>query len=159
LKAVEPSSLPLLPRAVPCSSRSACWRWRLWLPTATRFRLRLYWMTWAPSRRTRPFANSGRRGETFFLSGDGGMVSGRPLLNFSLTVNYAISGEEVWSYQGAQPDHSLFALVWTLFSVIAADPVRFRRGAGWLRPYETPTLIAGGRWPCSGCCIRCRRNR
>jgi len=35
---------------------------------------------------------------TFFPPGGGVTVSGRPVVNFTLAINYAISGEEVWSY-------------------------------------------------------------
>jgi protein O-mannosyl-transferase len=37
-------------------------------------------------------------GTAFAPPGDGVTVSGRPLLNLSLAVNYAIGGEDVWSY-------------------------------------------------------------
>lgn len=49
--------------------------------------------------------------------GDGLTVEGRPLVNFSLAVNYAISGAQVWSYHAVNlAIHALAGL--TLFGII-----------------------------------------
>jgi tetratricopeptide (TPR) repeat protein len=49
--------------------------------------------------------------------GWGFTVSGRPILNYSLAINYAISGERVWSYHGFNLGvHILAAL--TLFGLV-----------------------------------------
>ncbi len=63
--------------------------------------IRQLWPIW-------PTLSPPRHGET---------VTGRPLLNFSLAINYAISGEGVWSYHAANlAIHVLAALL--LFGVV-----------------------------------------
>ena len=53
-----------------------------------------------------------------FCPPSGGVTaSGRPLLNFSLAVNHAISGEEVWSYHALNLLIHFFA-AFTLFGVV-----------------------------------------
>jgi tetratricopeptide (TPR) repeat protein len=67
-------------------------------------------------------------GGTLFPPGGGVTVSGRPVANFSLAVNYAISGDEVWSYHAFNlAIHFLAAC--TLFGV-----VRRTLGRPLLRP-------------------------
>jgi len=55
--------------------------------------------------------------EAFAPPGGGATVSGRPVLNFSLAVNYAISGEEVWSYHALNLVFHFLAAC-TLFGVV-----------------------------------------
>ncbi len=75
--------------------------------------------------------------EVFAPPGGGLTVSGRPLLNFSLAVNYAISGEAVWSYHAVNlAIHFLAACV--LCGVVRRSlmcpglRVRFGADANWL---------------------------
>jgi len=53
----------------------------------------------------------------FFPPPGGETVSGRPVINFSLAVNYAISGEAVWSYHALNLLIHLLAGV-TLFGIV-----------------------------------------
>ena len=48
---------------------------------------------------------------------DGSTVDGRPLLNFSLAVNYAISGTDVWSYHALNLAIHV-AAAWLLFGIV-----------------------------------------
>ena len=85
----------------------------------------------------------------------GETVTGRPLLNLSLAVNYAISGLDVWSYHATNlAIHILAALL--LFGILRRT---------FLLPATGQSL--GSRrhllllWPsrCFGRFIRCRRSR
>ena len=68
--------------------------------------------------------------EVFSPPGGGLTVSGRPLLNFSLAVNYAISGEAVWSYHAVNlAIHFLAAC--TLFGVVRRSLLRPSLRARW----------------------------
>jgi tetratricopeptide (TPR) repeat protein len=71
----------------------------------------------------------------------GSTVNGRPLLNLSLAVNYAISSTGVWSYHALNlAIHILAGL--TLFGIV-------RRTLGWMasRPSARRSLGAGGPFP------------
>lgn len=60
-----------------------------------------------------------RQWSTAFFSGlkNGETVSGRPLLNFSFAINYAISGADVWSYHAGNVLIHILAGI-TLFGVV-----------------------------------------
>ena len=64
----------------------------------------------------------------FSPPGAGATVSGRPVLNFSLAVNYAISGEAVWSY------HALNLAIHFLAACTLFGVVRRTLGRPLLRP-------------------------
>jgi tetratricopeptide (TPR) repeat protein len=64
----------------------------------------------------------------FFPPAGGATVSGRPVLNFSLAVNYAISGEAVWSY------HALNIVIHFLAACTLFGVVRRTLGRPLLRP-------------------------
>ena len=53
----------------------------------------------------------------FFPPHDGSTVEGRPLVNLSLAINYAISGTGVWSYHVANLAIHLLA-AWTLLGIV-----------------------------------------
>jgi tetratricopeptide (TPR) repeat protein len=65
--------------------------------------------------------------KAFSPPGGGATVSGRPFLNFSLAVNYAISGENVWSY------HALSLLIHFLAACVLFGVVRRTLGQPLLR--------------------------
>lgn len=65
----------------------------------------------------------------------GGTVAGRPVLNFSLAVNHAISGEEVWSY------HALNLLIHFLAALALFGIVRRTLGKPLLRPRFGPASL------------------
>ncbi len=74
--------------------------------------------------------------------GEGFTVSGRPLLNLSLAVNYAISGTDVWSY------HALNLLIHTLAGLTLFGLVRrtlLLEAVGWALCPEGLTNAAGNR--------------
>ncbi len=48
---------------------------------------------------------------------DGETVTGRPLLNLSLAINYAVSGQRVWSYHAANLGIHVFAAL-LLFGIL-----------------------------------------
>ena len=64
----------------------------------------------------------------FSPPGGGVTVSGRPVVNFTLAVNYAISGEEVWSY------HALNLVIHFLAALTLFGVVRRTLGRPLLRP-------------------------
>ena len=66
--------------------------------------------------------------EAFSPPGGGATVSGRPVVNFSLAVNYAISGEAVWSY------HALNLAIHFLAACALFGVVRRTLGRPLLRP-------------------------
>jgi tetratricopeptide (TPR) repeat protein len=68
-------------------------------------------------------------------------VSGRPVLNLSLAVNYAVSGDAVWSY------HACNVLIHLLAGLSLFGIVRRTLLSGWLgcerdRTNRTPTILA-----------------
>jgi protein O-mannosyl-transferase len=56
-------------------------------------------------------------GTAFFPPHDGSTVDGRPLVNLSLAVNYAISGTQVWSYHALNVGIHLLA-AWLLYGIV-----------------------------------------
>jgi len=56
-------------------------------------------------------------GTAFFPPHDGSTVDGRPLVNLSLAVNYAISGTGVWSYHALNLAIHLLA-AWLLYGIV-----------------------------------------
>jgi protein O-mannosyl-transferase len=56
-----------------------------------------------------------------FWPPSGATVSGRPILNFSLAINYAISGTDVWSYHALNLAIHVLA-GWTLFGIVRRTP-------------------------------------
>jgi len=56
-------------------------------------------------------------GSALFPPHDGSTVDGRPLVNFSLGVNYAISGTRVWSYHAANVAIHILA-AWVLYGIV-----------------------------------------
>lgn len=72
-------------------------------------------------------------------------VSGRPLLNLSLALNYALSGEAVWSYHlGNVLIHVLAALA--LFGVVRRTLAGPRLGAAWGADATPLALAAAACW-------------
>ena len=68
-------------------------------------------------------------GAVFSPPGEGLTVDGRPILNFSLAVNYAISGAGSWSYHALNMViHALAAL--TLFGLVRRTVLRTTRSGG-----------------------------
>jgi tetratricopeptide (TPR) repeat protein len=68
----------------------------------------------------------GRVREVLSPPADGSSASGRPLVNLSLAVDYAISGTRVWSYHATNlAIHILAAL--TLFGIVRRTMARFGR--------------------------------
>jgi tetratricopeptide (TPR) repeat protein len=65
-------------------------------------------------------------------------VSGRPVANFSLAVNYAISGRNVWSY------HALNLLIHLLGGITLLGIVRRTLMAGFACGHGAPPLTPGG---------------
>jgi tetratricopeptide (TPR) repeat protein len=66
---------------------------------------------------------------TAFLPAGGGSVAGRPFLNLSLAVNYAVGGTAPWSYHAVNlAIHVLAALV--VFGVVRRTPASLDRPAG-----------------------------
>ena len=72
--------------------------------------------------------------------GGGITVEGRPVLNFSLALNYALGGTQVWSY------HALNLLIHLAAGLALFGIVRRTLGRG--APGATPG--AGGDWPARG---------
>ena len=88
---------------------------------------------------------------TAFFPPDGLSVSGRPLANLSFALNYAISGESVWSYHAVNlalhvaNTLLLFALLRRTLSggrsLLAGDSVPFTAALLWsLHPLHTATV-------------------
>ena len=94
--------------------------------------------------------------DTFNPPADGSTTTGRPLVNFSFAINYALSGEDVWSYHALNVAiHALAAL--TLMGIVRrtlSGPVlrgRFGAAAGslaflaallWaLHPLQTESVV------------------
>jgi Flp pilus assembly protein TadD len=74
---------------------------------------------------------------------DGSTTTGRPLVNFSFALNYALSGDRVWSYHATNLAlHALAAL--TLFGLVRRTPVPspLERGARQGEVCLSATLLA-----------------
>jgi tetratricopeptide (TPR) repeat protein len=79
-------------------------------------------------------------GSAFFPPHDGSTVDGRPLVNLSLAVNYAISGPGVWSYHAANLAIHILA-AWTLFGIVRRT-VRGGEGRAWAAGFAVALLWA-----------------
>jgi len=72
---------------------------------------------------------------------EGLTVEGRPILNLSLALNYAISGTEVWSYHAVNLLIHLLAGL-TLFGIARRTLVRLRPNPGMTGGEQRPLLAA-----------------
>jgi tetratricopeptide (TPR) repeat protein len=73
---------------------------------------------------------------------DGMTVGGRPVLNLSLALNYAVSGTEVWSYHALNVVIHLLAGL-TLFGIVRRTLARFvPAGIGQDQPAATAVALA-----------------